>query len=58
MRYVVATTEPTPIVTARGDQGWLYIGADDRSLELEIIAVEIPYGLLVIHAMPTALRGR
>ena len=57
VRHVVATTEPTPTTTKRGDAGWLYIGVDDRERELEIIAVEIPEGLLVIHAMPTALRG-
>ncbi len=56
-RHVVATTDPTPITTNRGEEGWLYIGVDDRGLELEVIAVEIPEGLLIIHAMPTALRG-
>jgi hypothetical protein len=42
---------------------WLYVGPDDRGRELEIIALEVqpadaaqPY-LLVIHVMPTQLRG-
>jgi hypothetical protein len=30
--------------------------ADDRGIELEIIAVELPDMWLVIHVMPTALR--
>lgn len=57
VRHVVATCEPTPIVTKCGDEGWSYIGVDDRGLELEVVAVDTPEGLLVIHAMPTALRG-
>jgi hypothetical protein len=33
-----------------------WIGPDDRGIELEIIAVELPDMWLVIHVMPTALR--
>ena len=43
-----------------GDQ-LLYVGADDRGVELEIVAVPDDSGradLTVIHAMPTALRRR
>lgn len=58
VRYVMATQEPEEIVTAQGERGWKYVGPDDRGLELEVIAVELDNGdLLVIHAMPTALRG-
>lgn len=58
VRYVMATQVPEEIVTARGEQGWKYVGPDDRGLELEVIAVELDSGeLLVIHAMPTLLRG-
>lgn len=35
-----------------------WIGADDRNVELEIIAVELPDLWLVIHVMPTALRRK
>jgi len=42
---------------------WIYTGRDERSRELEVIAVEIgqaerrdPF-LLVIHVMPTSLRN-
>ena len=43
-----------------GDQ-LLYVGVDDRGVELEIVAVLDDSGradLTVIHAMPTALRRR
>ncbi|MDN5751404.1 MAG: hypothetical protein L0H64_23375 [Pseudonocardia sp.] len=35
-----------------------WIGPDDRGVELEIIAVELPDLWLVIHVMPTALRRK
>ena len=47
--------------TSSGADAWLYIGPDERGRELEIVALEVadagqPY-LLVIHVMPTQLRG-
>ncbi|MGJ3507766.1 hypothetical protein [Enemella sp. A6] len=58
-RHAMANTIPEPITTSRGDQGWLYIGADERGRELEIIAVELADGdLLVVHVMPTAHRRK
>jgi hypothetical protein len=54
----MARRQPEEIVTTRGEPGWKYVGHDDRGVELEVIAVELDNGdLLVIHAMPTALRG-
>jgi hypothetical protein len=62
VRHVMSTVIPAGMVTTQGNQAWIYIGADERGRELEVIAVEIeprqgqpPY-LLVIHAMPTSLR--
>ena len=62
-RHVLATTDPTRITTSSGGDAWLYVGPDERGRELEIIALEVqpaeaaqPY-LLVIHVMPTQLRG-
>jgi hypothetical protein len=62
-RHVLATTAPTPVTTSSGTAAWIYIGPDERGRELEIIALEVqpadaaqPH-LLVIHAMPTQLRG-
>lgn len=59
VRHAMASTTPTVVVTKRGDQGWLYMADDDRGVELEIIAVELADGaLLVVHVMPTALRRK
>ena len=62
-RHVLATTDPMPVSTSSGADAWLYIGPDERGRELEIIALDVqpadagqPY-LLVIHVMPTQLRG-
>ena len=62
-RHVLANTRPTPVTATSGADAWLYVGRDERGRELEIIAVEVqpadagrPY-LLVIHVMPTQLRG-
>ncbi len=52
------------MVTEQGSPGWQYVGRDERERELEIIAVELDDTqdgedvLLVIHVMPTQLRGR
>ncbi len=50
---------PQATVTNAGDDGWLYIGADHRGRDLEVIVVDLAEGdVLVIHAMPYAYRGR
>lgn len=47
------------ITTSQGEEGWLYIGPDDRGVVLEVIAVATAADeLLVIHAMPYAFRER
>ena len=55
-RHVINTTNPTSITTADGSEALLWVGSDDRGLELEIVAVVLPGRYLVIHVMPTALR--
>ena len=62
-RHVLATAEPNSVSTTSGADAWLYAGPDERGRELEVIALEVypadgerPY-LLVIHVMPTQLRG-
>ena len=61
--HVLASTTPSSMTTRHGTAGWLYVGADERGRELEVIAVEVeetdlrPAALLVIHVMPTNLRG-
>jgi hypothetical protein len=60
----MAAATPTGTMTEQGNPAWRYVGTDDRGRELEIIAVEIDGDesrdeyLLVIHVMPTRLRGR
>ena len=62
-RHVLADTRPTPVTATSGADAWLYVGLDERGRELEIIAVEVQpaddgqHYLLVIHVMPTQLRG-
>jgi hypothetical protein len=52
-----AAGEPE-VVPAEGDldDRLLWVGPDDRGVVLEVIAVDLPDYLLVIHAMPVALR--
>lgn len=62
-RHVMARVTPTETASGRGNAAWLYVGLDERGRELEIIAVEVDSSpdsaiLLVIHVMPTHLRGR
>ena len=62
-RHVLASTEPTAVTTSSGAEAWLYVGPDERGRELEVIALEVHPAdggqsyLLVIHVMPTQLRG-
>jgi len=54
---VIATAPRTRYPTAYDlDPRIEWIGPDDRGVELEIIAVELPELDLVIHVMPIALR--
>lgn len=55
--HVMNTIEPV-VIAATDDRAErrTWIGNDDRELELEIVAVVLPDLILVIHAMPTALR--
>jgi hypothetical protein len=45
-------------VPAEGDldDRLVWVGPDDRGVVLEVIAVDLPDYLLVIHAMPLAFR--
>lgn len=56
-RCVIDTTEPTTTTTADGSEGLLWVGPDDRGIELEIVAAVLPGLYLVIHVMPTSLKG-
>ena len=62
-RHALANTEPTAVTTSSSADAWLFVGPDERGRELEIIALEVHPAdggqsyLLVIHVMPTQLRG-
>jgi hypothetical protein len=51
------TAQPTSATTASGNEALTWVGPDDRGVELEIVAVVLPERYLVIHVMPTTLRG-
>jgi hypothetical protein len=34
----------------------VWIGRDDRDIELEIVALDLEEAIVVIHVMPTSLR--
>jgi hypothetical protein len=38
------------------DARLVWIGADDRGIELEIVALDLDDAVVVIHVMPTSLR--
>lgn len=57
--FVLESCEPIPVLTSDGeDQKLLWIGRDDRGLELEVIAMELSDCILVIHVMPRNFRRR
>jgi hypothetical protein len=54
---VINTNEPVRIpATSNLDARLVWIGDDDRGIELEIVALELPEAIVVIHVMPTDLR--
>jgi hypothetical protein len=50
--------DPTVVVAPSDDldDRLVFVGTDDRGVELEIIAIQLPGFLYVIHVMPTAFR--
>ena len=40
------------------DERRMWVGEDDRGVELEVLAIKLPGLLLVIHVMPTHYRKR
>jgi hypothetical protein len=55
--HVISTCEPERIAaTDDYDPRLVWIGTDDRGIELEIVALDLPDAIVVIHVMPTALR--
>jgi len=57
MTPLTRTTTPVPVpADAASDARLVWIGLDDRGIELEIVALDLPDAAVVIHVMPTALR--
>lgn len=55
--FVLESYQPMTVLTSEGkDQKLLWIGQDDRGLELEIVAVKLAENILVIHVMPRNFR--
>lgn len=55
---MISTSEPACVQAQHGyDRRLVWIGRDDRGLELEIVALDLPNAVVVIHVMATALRS-
>lgn len=55
--HVIDTVDPVSVAaTGTADARLVWIGPDDRGVEPEIVALDLPDEWLVIHVMPTALR--
>lgn len=55
--HVIENNTPRDVPAAgEFDARKVWLGPDDRGIELEIVAVVLPGELLIIHVMPTALR--
>jgi hypothetical protein len=52
----MSTVTPTESTTSSGNRALLWIGADDRGVELEVVAAVLSNLYLVVHVIPTALR--
>ena len=57
--HVIGSVEPTPVPASdTADTRLVWIGRDDRGIELEIVALDRNDTIVVIHVMPTSLRRR
>jgi hypothetical protein len=55
--HVISTNDPVRVpATANLDARLVWIGRDDRGIELEIVALDRLDAMVVIHVMPTDLR--
>jgi hypothetical protein len=57
--FVLENNESVTVLPRDGeDKKLLWVGHDDRRLELEVIALELSECILVIHVMPRSFRRR
>ena len=55
--HVIDTKDPERIpATDAYDPRLVWIGHDDRGIELEIVALDLADAVVIIHVMPTAFR--
>ena len=55
--HVITTVEPQAVpATEVADARLVWIGLDDRGIELEIVALDLDDAVVIIHVMPTDLR--
>ena len=59
--HAMFVIENNPFIVITGEAGSfqrVWLGLDDRGVELEVVAVELKEYLLVTHVMPTNFRRR
>lgn len=57
--YVINSVDPEITVNDRGEDEYLWVGADDRGVTLEVVAVVVEnHLLLVLHVMPRRYRRK
>ena len=57
--HVINSVEPEVTVNERGEDEYLWVGADDRGVPLEVAAVIVEDDLLlVLHVMPRRYRRK
>jgi len=55
--HVITTVEPERVPpTDVADARLVWVGLDDRGIELEIVALDLETAVVVLHVMPTGLR--
>jgi len=55
--HVITTVEPERVPPADvADARLVWVGLDDRGIELEIVALDLETAVVVLHVMPTGLR--
>ena len=54
--HVITTVESQAVpATEVADARLVWIGLDDRGIELEIVALDLDEAVMIIHVMPTDL---
>jgi hypothetical protein len=55
--HVITTTTAVRVPASNvADARLVWVGPDDRGIELEIVALDLEDALVIIHVMPTSLR--